>query len=502
MSYLQKVVENFESDVFISYASIDDKPLYGAKSGWVTELYFDLQVRLSQLLGRPPKIWRDKQETAANDELTPMLNEKLAKSGLLLAVLSPSYFESKWCKREFEIFCEKAKESLGLGINYRQRIVPVVKIPFERDRRPSEMSDLIGINFYEHQNPDGTRKMPREFGRHYPNRKKYITMLEDLADAIKNFLEEMCDRPHILTPRIGVYLAQTSPELEEVRLEVQRDLHDRGFEVLSNPPYGPDGDGFRQGAQRLIQRAAMSIHLIGEQYGQVPRGEDESQAAIEAALAAQRCSDSDFKRMIWMPPGLKAHDPRQQNLIDLLENDNSAAQRSTDPLQNKIEDFKTEIHDRLAKIGKRQAAPQPAGKPGGRPRVYIVADPQDIVAGAVKPLEDHLFNNLDFELLDQPGGDEATMRQLHADNLELCDACVIFYGQASPQWAQMKLNDLRRVETTRPNRPLVKAIYIGAPATDQKSRLRTHEALVITNYEAFEPRVLLPLLDELRRVRP
>jgi hypothetical protein len=219
-------------------------------------------------------------------------------------------------------------------------------------------------------------------------------------------------------------------------------------------------------------------------------------------LAAERCSDPNFRRLIWMPVGLKPSDPRQQKLIEFLENDNSVAQRSTDLLQTKIEDFKTTVHDRLAEAAKRQSAPkQDSPAPAQRRlRVYIVADAQDLACGAVQPLEDLLFN-LEFDLLEQPGGDEVTMRQLHADNLELCDACVIFSGQASPQWLQLKLNDLRRAETSRPGRPLVKAIYMGGPVTEQKSRFRTHEATVIKNFDAFSAEKLSPLLDELRKVR-
>ena len=47
------------NDIFISYAHLDDKPLTEGQKGWITKFHRILQVRLGQLLGVEPTIWRD-----------------------------------------------------------------------------------------------------------------------------------------------------------------------------------------------------------------------------------------------------------------------------------------------------------------------------------------------------------------------------------------------------------------------------------------------------------
>ena len=57
---------SFETDVFISYAHIDNLPLKEGEKGWVAKFHRALEVRLSQLLGEKPRIWRD-QKLQGND---------------------------------------------------------------------------------------------------------------------------------------------------------------------------------------------------------------------------------------------------------------------------------------------------------------------------------------------------------------------------------------------------------------------------------------------------
>ena len=50
---------DFSKDILISYAHIDDESLMEGQKGWIEEFHRSLDIRLSQLLGEKPKIWRD-----------------------------------------------------------------------------------------------------------------------------------------------------------------------------------------------------------------------------------------------------------------------------------------------------------------------------------------------------------------------------------------------------------------------------------------------------------
>jgi hypothetical protein len=54
----------FEWDIFISYSHIDNQHYSDYPQGWIDYLQERLEIRLAQLLGRTPNIWRDKRNYA------------------------------------------------------------------------------------------------------------------------------------------------------------------------------------------------------------------------------------------------------------------------------------------------------------------------------------------------------------------------------------------------------------------------------------------------------
>jgi hypothetical protein len=85
---------NFEDDIFISYAHIDNKPLTEGQKGWISHFHEALDIRLAQLLGAETKIWRD-PELRGNDFLADKLIGHLPKIAILVSVISPRYINSE-----------------------------------------------------------------------------------------------------------------------------------------------------------------------------------------------------------------------------------------------------------------------------------------------------------------------------------------------------------------------------------------------------------------------
>ena len=66
---------HFEGDAFISYAHLDNVELVEGRRGWVANLHRALEVRVGQLLGKSPHIWRD-PKLSGNDLFAEALLEK------------------------------------------------------------------------------------------------------------------------------------------------------------------------------------------------------------------------------------------------------------------------------------------------------------------------------------------------------------------------------------------------------------------------------------------
>src|SRR3954471_6976784 len=103
----------FEGDAFISYAHLDNVELIEGRKGWVANLHRALEVRVGQLLGKQPHIWRD-PKLSGNDFFAETLVERLKRVAVLISVVSPRYVRSEWTRRELAEFLKAAEQQGGV----------------------------------------------------------------------------------------------------------------------------------------------------------------------------------------------------------------------------------------------------------------------------------------------------------------------------------------------------------------------------------------------------
>jgi len=66
------------------------------------------------------------------------------------------------------------------------------------------------------------------------------------------------------------------------------------------------------------------------------------------------------------------------------------------------------------------------------------------------------------------------------ENLRLCDSVLIYFGSATRQWVNMKLNNLIKASGQGRTQPIrEKAILVAPPESRHKERYRTHLAEII-----------------------
>lgn len=490
--------EAFESDIFVSYAHIDDQALTEGQKGWISTFHRALEIRLAQLLGKQPRIWRD-LKLQGNDYFADKLVDRLPKSAALVSVLTPRYVKSDWCRREVEEFCKASERSGGLRVADKARVFKVVKTPVPLEQHPAELQQLLGYDFYTVESQTGRpRELDHQAGPDL--QRQYWARLDDLAHDLSDLLSLIDERPQPReaagAPRGCVYLAETSSDLKEKRDAIKRELLGHGYAVLPDRPlplFSPDcADMVRE----QLARCRLSVHLVGQNYGIVPEGETDSLVALQNELATQRDGTDGFSRLIWLPPGLVTTDERQQGFIRHLYTD-ERLQQGADLLETPLEDFKAALHQRL------QPPPEPprreagaAGAEGcdGPSRIYLICDQSDL--DATPPLEDFLFDQGLEVILPVFDGDETQVRRDHEESLALCDAALLYYGNGSELWLRQKLRELQKAAAYGRTAPLAaRAVYVGLPEGPQKKRFRTHEALVLQpGAAAFSPLALEPFL--------
>ncbi|HVF42577.1 MAG TPA: toll/interleukin-1 receptor domain-containing protein [Pyrinomonadaceae bacterium] len=498
-----------ENDIFVSYAHVDNKP-FDNPQGWVDSFAKRLSLRLEQLIGREPAVWRDTR-LQGNEYFAGSIGDGVSSTTLLLSVISPRYVNSDWCRGEIKEFCRHASRAGGPAAGNLSRVFKVVKTHVDEAEMPEELQGLLGYHFYDFDE----RGRPREFRPDDPPNKdqRYWDRLEDLAldivKALKTFGggeprearrgEGAEADPDALPLEKKVYLAETTADVSPERDRIRRELQQRGFYVLPDRELPRGAAEFERKVAEHLTRCALSVQLVGSTYGLIPEGEEErSIIRMQEELAARRASeDASFSRLIWMPPGLEPQGNRHRAFVEALHTGLGAG---AELLQTSVEDLKMRVVEKLTRRAEAAARPSPPadnGESGGPRAVYLICDNRDV--GDVMPIEDYLFNQ-GFEVINSAVVSESDdAAQAHRESLLYCDAALIYYGNANPMWLRSKLWDLQKARGWGRTSPLsAKAVVVGAPQTTEKQRFRTHEVpLVIQNFEG-SPEALEPFVEAVR----
>jgi hypothetical protein len=518
--------QDFEGDAFISYAHLDNVELVEGRKGWVANLHRALEVRVGQLLGKSPHIWRDPKLTG-NDLFAETLVEKLKKVAVLVTVVSPRYLKSEWTLRELKEFWHAAEEQGGIRVGDKARVFKILKTPVPLDKTPPELKMLLGYEFFWVDPETGkVRELDEVFGAEA--QREFWIKLDDLAHDIVALLELIHEgeiapaavgngsetgsslapaaavRPATVAPAIketkgAVYLAETTSDLRDQRELLRRDLTTHGYTVLPAEPLPHVAADAEDVIRELLARCRMSVHMLGRFYSLVPEGGQSSLIEMQHELATTRAEDGRFLRLLWMPGSQNVTDPRQIDVIDRVRIDPRIQERA-DLLETSFEDLRTTVQDWLKREPKA-AAPPAVAAPSHVPHLYLLADQRD--AELIHPWADALFEQQVEVIRPLFDGDEAEIREYHEENLTLCDGVLIFYGSGTELWLQRKLRELQKAPgygRTKP-RPVVGVALIGA-RTPEKERFRSHGVLVIPQWDGVALTELVPFLTELKAGGP
>ncbi len=491
---------NFEGDAFISYAHMDNVELVEGHRGWVTNLHRALEVRVGQLLGKQPHIWRD-PKLQGNDFFEDTLVERLRNVAALVPVISPRYVKSEWTRKELDEFWKAARQQGGVRFEDKVRIFKVLKTPVPLEMHPPELQALLGYEFFKVDPESGrVRELDEIFGPEA--QRDFWLKLDDLAHDICCLLEivqrhEGKSAGTSESQRAPIFLAETTSDLVEQRDIIRRDLQQHGYTVLPARSMAPVAVAMKNALREDLARCQMSIHLIGKNYSLVPEGSVESLMEIQNELAIERHAQGEFTRLLWIPPGLQVDDDRQRKVIERFRMD-SRTLNGADLLETFLEDLKTVIHDRLRRAEKpQQRAPASTAAGSNLRRVYLICDQRDFELTSA--WADFLFEQRVEVIRPVFDGDEAEIRDYHEENLGTCDGALIFYGSANECWLRRKLRELQKSAGYGRTKPApVVGIALIAPKTAEKERFRTHEAVVIPQFEGFSPEPLRQFLSRLQ----
>jgi uncharacterized protein DUF4062 len=368
------------------------------------------------------------------------------------------------------------------------------------------LQQLMAFEFFERDAETGRfREFDESFGEAARQRyhEKVYDLAYEIAQVLKLHRNQTTARSKNGTPAKRIYLAETTSDVQPERDRLKRELLEQGCTVLPDRPLPHIAGQLEEAVRAYLEQCDLAIHLVGERYGLVPEDSDRSVVAQQNFLAAQQSAASGLERVIWMPRHVKARDERQAAFLRELTEDLNA-HRGAEIIQDTIENLKEILQDRWRRkeeAEKAAAAPAVAAAATGIPRVYLICDRQD--ESAVEAVEDYFFEHGIEVSLPEFEQDEAAVSRIHWQNLEDCDAALIYFGAGGKAWVDIKVRDLLKAVGYRKGRPIeLQAVYVAPPFDRRKERFKSLSAETIRQEgEDFDPSVLAAFVARLKKLK-
>lgn len=486
-----------ESDLYISYAHVDDQPLMHEKEGWISQFHRDLEIRVQQLSGEPVKIWRQSHTTGTTDP-DPKVLQVLPGIKAMISVVSPPFVKSPACRTEVTTFWESTGHERQEPQELPSRILKVVKRPVDEREMPEDISDVFkklnGFEFFE-QDPETGRfwEYDESFG---PQAKlRYYERVYDVAQEVSKVLRAMKESQSAREETSAglkkvIYLAEASSDLKTDRDRLKRELTERGHTVLPDEPLPWVDKELRNAVRESVGKADFSIHLVGGHYGLIPEDGRRSISEIQWEIAREISEEKKLSRIVWIPSPLEIEDDRQETFLQEIKN-HSERPAVLEIIQEIYHNFKSVLLEKISKPPPSASKVTTDSEERDRiPQVYLICDSAD--EEAVEPLEDYLFDQGLNVVLPDFEAKEEEFHRVHMQNLRESDAVVVYYGTTRKAWVEIKLREMAKAAGYGNARALrAKAVVVAPPHDRRKERFRWHDVDIVKQEENFEP----PLLD-------
>lgn len=467
-------------NILILYSSKDDEALAEGEKGWISNFQKFLDLMLFQVLGEKPSV-------KVRSEMDDLTEKELSAFEILIPTLSPNFNSTGKCLDAVETYfklLEKEKSSVS-------RIFKVMMSNVPKEDQPAKLKDFLAYELFQTDIESGTTNEIRDFFGPDAER-DYWMKLVDLAYDIHESVMQLKDwsRKEGVKPmfsRKSIFLAETSHDLSIQRNIIRRELQRHGYKVLPDHTLPTNADELEKIVTEELAECSMSIHLIGNSYGEIPKGSDRSVVDIQNKIASETGAKSKsgniFSRLIWISPNIKQTSEKQKTFIENLKRD-IASMEGAEILQTPLEDFKNIVREELIEVSTEQKFKiSQAGSDNGREKkVYMVYDPidQNEVNPIIKFVESAGYKVIHPEFK----GELLDLRQHHIENLVNFDLGIIYYGKVNLQWVRMKLLDLLKAPGFGRNKPVLgRAIVTGKGNKLDHERFGDYEVEIIDGGE-------------------
>ena len=238
-----------------------------------------------------------------------------------------------------------------------------------------------------------------------------------------------------------VFLAETTPDLEDLRDNIKRQLEQSGLRVLPETYYNRSPADFKAAMEKDLAESVLFVQLLGpystRKTADLPKGYEGLQ--LDLAQSANK------PIMRWRDPGLDVRSVRNQDHL-----------LAPDVIVMPFEDFKREVQEKVRLL----TIPRPDKPPLSEREAFTLVNANTLdlsIADDIRrALDDY---HIGYDIIDEK---TPLLDLVQSDNY-CYDALVVVYGQCEQAWVQSQIRACRQVMLRKKPRPLICAVYVGPP---------------------------------------
>jgi len=480
--------------ILVVHSEQDDLTIQGDVKGWVTNFFKFLSSLLVHMNYGDLLLELRSLSQLKQSELKKNIIVVLVVSPLLAPENKGYQMISSWLK-------QMATPQKGVQDD-AERCLIVHKTIFNFESFP----ELLSLNNYQLYEIDNTTGLPREINRFFglEAEKNYWMKLIDLSFDISRYLsfDEKRVKEKLPNKRENtVYLAEVGKDLIVQRDMMRRELRSHGFEVLPKNPITGDREEMEMAIKDNLSNSRLSLHLIGEDYGERIEGHDLSLIDLQNEIAheytgimvkenVKNDEKKRFGRLIWISQAIKNITERQKIFIENIKTE-AALYQETEVLEVDLEEMKSivieeiETGGRFYSVTREISGYKEPSKTDLSKIIYLILDKEDLEEGQAIA---KVLKKIGFRVV-QPifEGALVDVRYIHQENLKRCDAAIIYFGNTSEAWIKTKLQDLMKSPGFgRVKKMLAKAVYFRDENKMDSNYLKKNNTMILGDQTPFK----------------
>ncbi len=473
---------NYIADLFISYAK-NQKKSNDDQNEWIDNFIKYLEFLLERLIGKKPEIL-----TSSSDNKKIDFN----KIAHFILIINKEYLSS-----------QKAITEYNQIIKTQNAISKIAIEPIAEKTNLNAFESFLSYNFYMLLKKDEGEETSFKLLNPQSDSQYWFKLIDLAYDIYQTLPSKLIQKKSVINQSKGiVFLAETTPDQNEYRDLVKKELQLHGYRILPNKPLPGEYDKLVAEVKNYLTESTLSVHIIGSEYGETIKNSELSKNELQNKIASEYYQENAknikkgkfFFRLIWIPPNIEIKDQKQFQFVEQLKRDIKMIE-GTEIIQTPLEELKNIIYDKIT--NQDTSAFQKDSTADKKIKIYCIHEKEqteqiNIIKNILKKLGYEAIPTVFSE-------DEVENLEIHKKNLLQSDAVLIYYEKVNFQWISTKLKDLLKIPGYGKRQPfLAKGIITNNKLSLDDEIL--YKDFIILNYNGnINEKVFKPFFDKINK---